>query len=256
MTQKNEKLVLDRIIGDPDVMNNLDALERWGVFERLFPEVQAMVGFGDGIEHKDLWWHTRQVVAQCKSVPARYAALFHDIGKPRTYQKVKGQVTFHGHENVGATMFDKIVRRTRLWGPENWKQAQTIRFLIANSGRLSYDDEWTDSGVRRLITDVGDSMSVFLEFVRADCTSGSTTKRREHQDRINDFIAHMNRVKDEDALRNALPKGLGLVIEEKFGYRGPALGNVMKWLKEQQRAGNIEWNRDADYYIGVLENRK
>ena len=110
---------LDRVVMGEDPERGLDELLEAGPSRRIFPEVHAMVGFGDGEwRHKDVWKHTKQVVRQ--SVPrleVRWAALFHDIGKVKTRSITPdGKVHFLGHAEVGTRMFEKLDRRMALFG--------------------------------------------------------------------------------------------------------------------------------------------
>src|SRR5689334_20152500 len=103
---------IDRLLLGRHTQEGLDALLAMGVLETWLPEVQAMVGFGDGeFRHKDVWKHTKQVVWQ--SVPrlqVRWGAVLHDIGKVRTRRiDPDGEVHFFGHSEVGAAMFRKRV---------------------------------------------------------------------------------------------------------------------------------------------------
>src|ERR1700722_2550582 len=112
---------LDRVVMGQDPELGLDALLFSGALDGLFPEVHAMVGFGDGEwRHKDVWKHTKQVVRQ--SVPrleVRWASLFPDIGKVKTRSiSPEGKVHFLGHAEVGTRMFDKIDRRLPLFSGE------------------------------------------------------------------------------------------------------------------------------------------
>ena len=95
---KRARGVLDRVMMGEDPELGLDTLLEAGVLRVVFPEVHAMVGFGDGEwRHKDVWKHTKLVVKQ--SVPrleVRWGALLHDIGKPRTRRiEPDGSVTFY-----------------------------------------------------------------------------------------------------------------------------------------------------------------
>ena len=107
---------LDRVVMGQDPEVGLDALLETGALDALFPEVHAMVGFGDGEwRHKDVWKHTKQVVRQAvPRLEVRWASLFHDIGKVKTRSiSPEGKVHFLGHAEVGTRMFDKLERRLR-----------------------------------------------------------------------------------------------------------------------------------------------
>ena len=109
---------LERVLMGRDPEAGLDALLELGALDLLLPEVKALVGFGDGEwRHKDVWKHTKQVVRQ--AVPrteVRWAALLHDIGKVKTRRiEANGEVHFFGHAEVGASMFDRMQRRSSLF---------------------------------------------------------------------------------------------------------------------------------------------
>src|SRR4051812_28147592 len=123
---------LDRVMMSDDAEAGLDALLAAGALTALLPEVEAMVGFGDGEwRHKDVWKHTKQVVRQAvPRLEVRWAALLHDIGKIRTRSiSPSGEVHFFGHAEVGARMFDKIDRRVPLFTKDDALKS-SVRFLI------------------------------------------------------------------------------------------------------------------------------
>src|SRR5664280_679750 len=112
------RLHLDRVVMGCHPEAGLDGLLASGALDVLLPEIGAMVGFGDGEwRHKDVWKHTKQVVAQAElRLEVRYAALFHDIGKVKTRSiSPDGEVHFLGHAEVGARLFDKLEKRRRLF---------------------------------------------------------------------------------------------------------------------------------------------
>ena len=203
----------------------LEFLRLSGLLEHFLPETVAMVGLGDGQgRHKDVWQHTKQVVIQSVKRPAvRWAALFHDIGKlPTRGNKGDGGVHFHGHAQVGARMFDRIVRRER-WCLGDRALEKEVRFLIYHHQRTSFfDGSWTDSGVRRFAKDMGPYLDNTFALARADLT----TKRRERKRRIlhqlKDLHDRVIQLAEEDAKVPPLPKGLGSEIMKAFDL--PHLG--------------------------------
>src|SRR5687767_2791040 len=120
---------LERMLLGRDVDQALEWLHAVGVVNLLLPELEACVDLAQeaGRLHKDVWDHTKQVVKQSVRRPAvRWAALLHDIGKVPTRTFTKDGVHFHGHAEVGARMFDKILRRIPFERP----MAKKVRFLI------------------------------------------------------------------------------------------------------------------------------
>ena len=156
---------LDQVVLGEDPESGLDELLGNGALSALFPEVHAMVGFGDGERRdKDVWRHTKQVVRQAAPrLELRWAARFHDIGKIRTRSiSPDGKVDFLGHAEVGTRMFDKIDRRSGLFATEPSLKS-TVRFLILHHLRANqYSPDWTDSAVRRFARELGEHLEDVL----------------------------------------------------------------------------------------------
>ena len=170
---------MDRLLMSKHPESGLDAIESAGCLDAWLPEVAAMVGFGDNEwRHKDVWLHTKQVVKQ--SVPrieVRWGALLHDIGKPKTRCiDDDGTVTFHGHAEVGASMFRKrVADRLGFEGA----QRERIHFLILHHLRAAqYDEDWTDAAVRRFYNQMTSGLRDLLDLSRADITTKRPEKRR------------------------------------------------------------------------------
>ncbi|MDH4282638.1 MAG: HDIG domain-containing protein, partial [Myxococcales bacterium] len=201
---------VDRLLVSKHPEEGLDAIESVGFLDVWLPEVGAMVGFGDNEwRHKDVWKHTKQVVKQ--SVPrieVRWGALLHDIGKPKTRRiDDRGNVTFHGHSEVGAAMFRKRVA-DRL-GFEGALR-ERIHFLILHHLRAAqYDEGWTDAAVRRFYRQMGDGLRDLLDLSRADITTKRPEKRRRGVHQISLLAKRIRDLQEEDAKVAPLPKGLG-----------------------------------------------
>jgi len=257
----NTQLVVKETLDNEIVKHSMykDVLEAWrneGIMSTLFPELFDIIGFGDGKEHKDLWLHTKQVVAQAAPVPSqRWTALFHDIGKPRTIRRLKGEVSFHGHEAVSSDMFWKIIERSKLWD-ENMGEAREIAWLIGHSGRIDCKNvrEWTDSAVRRLITDCGPRLPALIRFVRADVTTKNEARYQRHLQKLDELIKRVEEVKKIDEDRNVLPKGLGTAVLSMHPDRNPGkwLGNIIDGVRTRVLSGELERDRDVGYYLERL----
>ena len=246
---------MDRLLISKHPEPGLDAIESVGCLDAWLPEVAAMVGFGDNEwRHKDVWKHTKQVVKQ--SVPrieVRWGALLHDIGKPKTRRiDDGGNVTFHGHSEVGAAMFRKRVA-DRL-GFEGALR-ERIHFLILHHLRAAqYDEDWTDAAVRRFYKQMGDGLRDLLDLSRADITTKRPEKRRRGVLQISLLAKRIRELQDEDSRVAPLPKGLGTAIMEAFAVPpSRQLGNVMKQLTAAVEAGEVQAQQPPEYYIEYLE---
>ena len=252
--------VLDRVVMGNHADMGLDSLLVTGILDALLPEVKAKVGFGDGEwRHKDVWRHTKQVVAQSVArLEVRWAALFHDIGKVPTRSVVpNGEVHFFGHAEVGARMFDGIVRRTALFTSDDALRS-SVRFLVLHHLRASqYDSKWTDSAVRRFAREMGGRLDDLLCLSRADITTKRPEKRRRGVALIDELGARITVLAAEDAKVPPLPTGLGNAIMDTFGLPPcPLIGTIKRALELAVEAGEIEGHQEAHYYVDyVAANR-
>ena len=236
-----------------DVDASLQWLHEVGVFRLLLPEVEATVDLKQegGRAHKDVWEHTKLVVKQAvPRLAVRWAALLHDIGKVPTRRFTDKGVHFHGHAEVGARMYDKIVRRMPFEKPMRRK----IRFLIKHHLRSAqYEPEWTDSAIRRFDREMQEHLVDLLDLSRADITSKRPGRRQFLLKQINELRGRIDALREEDAKVPPLPKGLGSKIMERFGIPpSKQLGNIMADLKAAIERGDVEPHRDFDYYLDHL----
>ena len=233
----------------PDV--GLDALLAIGALDAWLPEVSAMVGFGDGEwKHKDVWLHTKQVVKQ--SVPrleVRWGALLHDIGKLRTRRiDESGAVTFYGHSEVGARMFErKVVGRLGFQGALR----ERIHFLILHHLRPGqYKESWTDAAVRRFYKQMDVGLTDLLDLGRADITTKRPERRRRGVRQISLLKKRIEGIREDDGKLPPLPKGLGTRLITELGMPpSRQLGDLVKALEADVYDGLLEARQDVDYYV-------
>jgi poly(A) polymerase len=247
---------LDRIMMSEDAETGLDALLESGALSAILPEVEAMVGFGDGEwRHKDVWKHTKQVVRQAvPRLEVRWAALLHDIGKVKTRSiSPAGEVHFFGHAEVGARMFDKIDRRMPLFAKDSALKS-SVRFLILHHLRASqYDASWTDSAVRRFAKEMGDALEDVLCLSRADITTKRPEKKRKGLKQIGDLAERVQKVADLDAIVPPLPSGIGDEIMKAFGIPpSRRVGEIKKALEAAVDAGQVPSHQEAEVYLAFL----
>lgn len=251
---------LDSIILSRHADEGLDSLLTTGLLECLLPEVEAMVGFGDGEwRHKDVWKHTKQVVIQ--TVPrleVRWSALFHDIGKVKTRTiSDSGEVHFFGHAEVGARMFDKLERRVALFSADPALQTE-IRFLVLHHLRASgYEGQWTDSAVRRFTKEMGPYLEDLLCLSRADITTKRPEKKRRGIRQIHDLKERVDALAEQDAKVPPLPKGVGESLIRQFGLPPSKLvGDIKRALEAACESGEILAEQDSDYYVHFVAKHR
>jgi len=247
---------LDRVVMGQDPELGLDQLLGSGILAALFPEVHAMVGFGDGEwRHKDVWKHTKQVVRQAvPRLEVRWASLFHDIGKVKTRSiTADGKVHFLGHAEVGTRMFDKLDRRISMFSPEPALK-DTVRFLILHHLRANqYEKTWTDSAVRRFARELGEHLDDLLCLARADITTKRPEKKRRGLEQIAELQQRITTLAAEDAKVPPLPSGVGDAIMKTFAIPPSRLiGDIKRKLEEAIEKGEIEPRLESEEYVAFV----
>jgi poly(A) polymerase len=237
----------------------LEVLLQIGFIAAVMPELTKIVGFGDGESHKDVWRHTKQVVIQClPRLPVRWAALFHDVGKPRTRSVAPdGTVHFFHHAEEGARMFERLDRRLGLFAADAQLGAD-IRFLILHHQRAhQYEEEWTDSAVRRFARDVGGALDDLMALSRADMTTKRREKRRRFLFQLKDLQDRIAALAAEDAKEPALPKGLGDELMRAFELPPSRLiGDLRRALETAVEAGELPPGQSAEVYIEFVRGQR
>jgi poly(A) polymerase len=194
---------LDKIMVTAVPSTALWFIVRTGLADDFLPELPGLALEQDPIHrHKDVLAHTLAVVD--KTSPdrlLRLAALFHDVGKPRTRAFVDGGVTFHHHEVVGARMTRK--RMTALRYPND--EIDIVTELVNLHLRFhTYRLGWTDRAVRRYVRDAGPLLDRLNELTRCDCTTRNAAKARalgRRMDELEDRIATLREQEELDAIR-------------------------------------------------------
>jgi poly(A) polymerase len=247
--------LLDDLLCGPLPADGLELLMKSGALEALVPEIREMRGLGEDSRsalHKDVWEHTKRVVAGVPDqLELRWGALMHDIGKARTRRFTNGRVTFHAHDVVGARMLDAIEQRLDLFR-DDATLFTTVRALVLNHLRpAGYKKTWTDSGVRRLLNDLGGlrNFERLMTLSRADLTTKVPTKRQRALNRAAELEERVKQVYADDTAPK-LPKGtMGVVMERVAAKPGPWLNAVRDEMEAMMRAGVLDADREVDYYV-------
>jgi poly(A) polymerase len=216
-----------------------------GLADHFLPELPAMRLEQDPVHrHKDVLTHTLAVLENIRP-PAeqpsdrppfdfrrtRLAALFHDVGKPRTrgYQKGRG-VTFHHHDAVGARMTRKRLEALRYSNDD----VTAITELVALHLRFhTYSMGWTDSAVRRYVRDAGPYLRELNVLTRGDCTTRNEARARQLATRMDDLETRIDELATREELAAIRPELNGGQVMEQLGIGpGRQVGAALAYLLE------------------------
>ncbi|WNM24475.1 CCA tRNA nucleotidyltransferase [Demequina capsici] len=237
---------LTKLLLGADVRAGLTALVDSGIAEVILPELPALkLEVDEHHHHKDVYEHTLTVVDQAIDletdedgpVPGpdlvlRLAALLHDVGKPPTKRNEPGgAVRFHHHEIVGAKMTTRRLKALRF----DKETTKAVNLLVSLHLRFHgyADARWSDSAVRRYVTDAGDQLERLHRLTRADVT----TRNRRKADRLSfaydDLEQRIAELRDQEEIDSIRPDLDGTQIMELLGIKpGRDVGEAYKHLLE------------------------
>ncbi|WP_442912796.1 CCA tRNA nucleotidyltransferase [Kutzneria sp. CA-103260] len=218
----------------------IELLVDTGLAAHVLPELPAMrLEIDEHHQHKDVYHHSLvvldQAIAQEEDGPdliLRLAALLHDIGKPATRRfEEGGGVSFHHHEVVGAKMVRKRLRELK-YSKEIVSDVAQLVFLHLRFHGYG-KGEWTDSAVRRYVTDAGPLLSRLHKLVRADCTTRNKRKAQNLQRTYDELEERITRIAAEEDLARVRPDLDGNEIMRLLDVPpGPIVGQAWKFLKD------------------------
>ena len=247
---------LNKIMLSPIPSVGLKLMLRSGLMQHVLPELAALHGVEvvDGHGHKDIFYHTMQVVDNVASASdnlwLRWAALLHDIGKPgvKHFDPRQGW-SFHGHEARGARMVRRLFKRLRLPLGEELRYVEKLVMLHMRPIVLS-EDEVTDSAVRRLLFEAGDDIDDLMLLCNADITSKNPDKVRLHRSNFELVKRKLVELEERDRIRNFQPPVSGDDIMQTFGI-GPCheIGIIKDAIKDAILEGRIPNERDAAWQM-------
>ena len=232
--------LVDALMPD-DPSTSLWSLYDSGRMGEISPELALLRMEQDPIHrHKDVLAHTIAVVSKTKpDLTIRLAALYHDVGKPKTRRIDDDGVTFRHHEAVGARMARK--RLVALGFDED--MIDNVVELVRMSGRFKgYSDGWSDSAVRRYAREAGPLLGSLNHLIRCDCTTRNARKLAGIQEAMDDLEQRIGELAEADRVAAERPDMDGSAVMEYLDIApGPVVGEAVKMLLEiKRREGCLE----------------
>lgn len=231
---------LNKLISGDAPRGGIEAIVDAGLADIILPEIPALRLTMDGNHrHKDVYRHSLKVLEQAIAqeedgvdLVLRWAALLHDVGKPATRAfDGNGNVSFHQHDVVGAKMVRKRLRALKY-----------PKAMIADISQLVFlhmrfygfsGGQWTDSAVRRYVTDAGPLLERLNKLVRADITTQNRRKSTRLRGAVEELEARIAEIAEKEDLAKVRPDLDGNEIMELLGLQpGPEVGKAWSYMKE------------------------
>ncbi len=238
---------LVKLLLGPAPRAGLELLVESGLADHVLPELPALkLEVDEHHRHKDVYEHSLIVLdqaialegapdASAEQVPGpdlvlRLAALLHDIGKPATRRfEPGGGVSFHHHEVVGAKLTRARMRALRFDKDTIKSVSRLVELHLRFHGYGG--GQWTDSAVRRYVTDAGPLLSRLHRLTRADCTTRNARKAQRLARTYDDLERRIAEIQAKEELSAVRPELNGNEIAEVLGIRpGPVLGRAYTFL--------------------------
>jgi poly(A) polymerase len=238
ITAERVQVELSKLIMGAHPRRGLELLVDTGLAEVVLPEVPAMrLAIDEHMQHKDVYTHSLVVLEQAiaretdgPDLVLRLAALLHDIGKPDTRRREPdGRVSFHHHEAVGAKLVRKRLRALRYPKVIVDEVSQLVFLHLRFHGYGG--GEWTDSAVRRYVTDAGPLLDRLHKLVRSDSTTRNKRRAAALQRTYDDLESRITTLRAQEELDAIRPDLDGNAIMELLGIGpGPLVGRAYKHL--------------------------
>jgi len=253
-----------KILASPNPSKGIAILFKTNLLKYIFPELNELAGTeikqeGDKkFGHKDVFWHTLKVldniVLKTENVWLRFAALMHDIAKPRTkrFNKKTGW-SFHGHEDIGARMQKKIFHRMKL-PLEKLKYVETLVLLHQRPMHL-VGREISDSAIRRLAVSAGLALEDLFILCRADITTKNPNRSEKYFKNYDIVVKKILDVQEKDKLSEFQSPVRGKEIMELCNIKPSRLvGHIKNEIEEAILEGIIP-NEHSPAMQYFLENK-
>nr|WP_174876208.1 CCA tRNA nucleotidyltransferase [Acrocarpospora corrugata] len=231
---------LDKLICGADPRAGLSLLVETGLANHVLPELPKLrLEIDEHHRHKDVYEHTlivlEQAIAQEAAGPdrvLRWAALLHDVGKPKTRKNEEGgRVSFHHHEVVGAQLAKRRLSELKFPKEVVGDVARLVELHLRFHGYG--EGEWTDSAVRRYVRDADHLLDRLHKLTRADCTTRNKRKAAALSRTYDQLEERIARLAEEEEIAKIRPELDGNEIQEILGIPpGPLVGRAYKFMMD------------------------
>ena len=224
----------------------LSLLQKSELMRLIIPEVYELEGVDEieGHMHKDNFWHTLEVVdnlsKSSENLWHRWSALLHDIGKPPVKKFVESiGWTFHGHEFLGGKMAKNIFKRLSL--PLDDRLQLVVKLIRMSSRPIAVSSDLaTESAVRRLLFDAGNSIELLMALCEADITTKNPKRKKKYLENFQIVRSRLIEVEKRDKLRNWQPPVDGIQLMKWFNMEpGKEIGIIKAIIREAVLDGQI-----------------
>ena len=255
---------LNKIMLSPKPSIGWYLLDETGLLPLIFPEFAALKGIEtvEGRGHKDVFRHTLQVLDNVAEVSdklwLRWAALLHDIGKPKSkaWDNEAGW-TFRNHNYIGAKMIPRIFKAMKL--PQNEKMDYVIKLVDLHMRPINLiEDTVTDSAVRRLLFEAGDDIDDLMQLCHADITSRNHQKVERFHRNFELVSRKMRELEERDRIRNFQPPVRGEEIMQLLHLEPCAIvGELKSAVKDAILDGIIpnEYEPAKEYLLKLAKEK-
>ncbi len=237
---------LNKIMMSPVPSIGFVELQRCGLLEIILPEVANLdcVETRNGRSHKNNFYHTLEVLdtvaSKSDKLFLRWAALLHDIGKPKSkrWEPVVGW-TFHNHNYFGEKMVKPLFQRMKLPLDERMKYVAKLVGLHMRPIAIA-DEEVTDSAVRRLLFEAGDDIDDLMTLCEADITSKNEQRKKGFLQNFKTVRRKLVDIEEKDRIRNFQPPVTGDDIMRIFHLQPcREIGSLKSALKDAILDGKV-----------------